>query len=179
MCTKPFPLLLLSAFEWGIYSQCTYVRTYVSVTLRNVHLHSFALTCTLRNSCVMCTDNGGREQRRAVRLDDGGRRGQHAWTVWWLLDPVSSSFSLSVVLSALETSHTTRTELPLGWWLSSKIICTRVCTGIPPIATIRGRCLFCLEFPIGRLIFEGGVYSRKYGMRSAQLLIYCPFHHFR
>ena len=35
-------------FEWGIYS-CNvrvYVHTYMYVTLRNVNLHSFALTCT-------------------------------------------------------------------------------------------------------------------------------------
>ena len=61
-----------------LFSQCTYVGTYVSVTLRNVNLHSFALTCTLRNSCVMCTDDGGREQGRAALLDNGGHGGQHA-----------------------------------------------------------------------------------------------------
>ena len=32
-----------------------------------------------------------------------------------LLDAVSSSCSLSVVLSALEMSRTTQTELPLAW----------------------------------------------------------------
>ena len=35
-------------FEWGIYycNVRVYVHSYMSVTLRNVNLHSFALTCT-------------------------------------------------------------------------------------------------------------------------------------
>ena len=67
-----------TGFEWGIYS-CN-VCTYVSVTLRNVNLHSFALTCMLRNSCVMCTDDGGRGKRRTVLLDNGGCGGQCLWS---------------------------------------------------------------------------------------------------
>ena len=48
---------------------------------------------------------------------------------------------------------------------SSEIICTRVqMPRILAAATIRGRRLFCSELPIVQLLFEGGVYSKKYGM---------------
>ena len=44
------------------------------------HLHPFALTCMIRNSCVMCTDDGGRGKRRTVLLDNGGCGGQRCWS---------------------------------------------------------------------------------------------------
>ena len=45
---------------------------------------------------------------------------------WWLLGTVSSLHSLSVLLSALETSRTTPIALVLAWWPSSEIIHTRL-----------------------------------------------------
>ena len=41
---------------------------------------------------------------------------RHIWTIRWpLLDTISSMHSLSVLLSAVETSHTARTALALAW----------------------------------------------------------------
>ena len=70
-----------------LFSQCTYVSTYVFVTLRNVNLH------TSRNSYVTCTDMGeyrmldwmpslaaNDEQERMALLDNGGRVGQRGWS---------------------------------------------------------------------------------------------------
>ena len=67
-----------------LFSQCTCVHTYVSVTLRNVNLHSFAqLRSRARNSCITCTDDGGvcgrgtksrledREKWRFLTMEDG------------------------------------------------------------------------------------------------------------
>ena len=67
-----------------LFSQCTCVRTYMSVTLRNVNLHSFAqLHSCARNSCITCTDDGGtrgrgtrprledREEWRFLTMEDG------------------------------------------------------------------------------------------------------------
>ena len=53
----------------------TYVRayaTYVSVTLRNVNLHSFALTCTLRNHGLraLTIEVEDREERRFLTMED-------------------------------------------------------------------------------------------------------------
>ena len=60
-----------------------------------------------------------------------------------MLESVSSAHSLSVLLSAVETIRTAQTVLALVWWLSSEIIHT------------------CMR--VLRLLFEGGVYSKKYG----------------
>ena len=75
---------------------------------------------------------------------------------WWLLDAVSSLHSLSVLLSAMETSRTTRIALVLAWWPSSEIIRTRL--HVLAMATIGGRCLFHSELPIVLPLFVGGVY---------------------
>ena len=59
---------------------------------------------------------------------------------WWLLDTVSSTRSLSVLLSAVGMTRTTQTVLVLAWWLSSEIICS--CVRVPRLlatATIRGQ----------------------------------------
>ena len=89
---------------------------------------------------------------------------------WRLLDAVRSTRSLSVLLSAVGTTRTAQTVLALVWWPSSEIIRTRV--RVPRLlaeATIRGRRLFrsrasdCAATIRGRLLFEGGVYSKKYG----------------
>ena len=90
---------------------------------------------------------------------------------WRLLDTVSSMRSLSVLLSAVGTTHTTQTVLALAWWLSSESIRTRV--HVPRLlaaATIRGQRLFhsrasdCAATIWGRRLFEGGIYSKKYGI---------------
>ena len=93
---------------------------------------------------------------------------------WWLLDTVSSTRSLSVLLSAVGMTRTTQTVLALAWWPSSEIICTRVrVLRLLAAATIRGWRLFCSwkSFRLcgyylraatiqGRRLFEGGDYSR-------------------
>ena len=66
---------------------------------------------------------------------------------WWLLDAVSSTCSLSVLLSAVEMTRTTQIALALVWWLSAEIIRTRVplffCSRVSDCsATIRRRRLF-------------------------------------
>ena len=77
--------LLLSALYrlWmrDLFSQCLYIRV-LSRSGMSIctHLHSFALMCMLRNSCVMCTDDGGRGKRRTVLLDNGGCGGQRCWS---------------------------------------------------------------------------------------------------
>ena len=78
---------------------------------------------------------------------------------WRLLDNVSSTRSLSVLLSALRTTRTTQTVLALAWWPSSEIIRTRV--RVPCLlaaATIQGRCLSrasdCVATIQGQRLFE-------------------------
>ena len=73
-----------------------------------------------------------------------------------LIDVGSSMHSLSVLLSAMETSLRTRTGLEIAHWASVAIISTWVrALCILAAATIRGWCLFCLELPILQLLFEG------------------------
>ena len=93
---------------------------------------------------------------------------------WRLLDSVSGTRSLSVLLSAVGKTCTTQTVLALAWWLSSKIIRTCVCMlRLLAVATIEGRHLFhskasdCAATSWGRPLFEGGVYSKKYGTSKA------------
>ena len=88
---------------------------------------------------------------------------------WWLLDAVSSTCSLSLLLSAVGTTRTTQTVLALAWWPSSEIIRTRVrMPHLLAAATIRGWRLFrsrasdCAATIWGQWLFEGGVYSKKY-----------------
>ena len=65
----------------------------------------------------------GLGSRLPTDINDGSIR--HVWAIQWqLLDAVCSTHSLSVLLSAAEMSHTTRTALALAWWPSSEIICT-------------------------------------------------------
>ena len=108
---------------------------------------------------------------------------------WRLLDAVSSKCSFSVLLSGMETSHTTQTAA-IQWrlldavsskcslsvllsgmetshtivrWQQSEIIC--ICVRVPHIvaaATIWGQRLFRSELQIARLLFDGSVYSKKY-----------------
>ena len=59
----------------GMYVRPQHICTYVSVTLRNVNLHSRAYVHTW-NTCVMCTDVQGclamedREQWRFLTMED-------------------------------------------------------------------------------------------------------------
>ena len=72
--------------------------------------------------------------------------------------------SLSVLLSAVETSRTT-----------SLVTVIRNCVRVPRIlaaATIRGRRLFCSELPIVRLLFKGGDYSRVASIQRNTVAIY-------
>ena len=85
---------------------------------------------------------------------------------WWLLDAVSSMRSLSVLLSAVGTTHTTQTVLALAWWPSSEIIRTRVCMlCLLAAATIQGRSFFrsrdldCAATIRGRRLFKEILYS--------------------
>ena len=85
---------------------------------------------------------------------------------WRLLDTVSSMHSLSVLLSAVGTTHTTQTVLPLAWWPSSEIIHTRVCMlCLLAAATIQGRSFFrsrdldCAATIRGRRLFKEIQYS--------------------
>ena len=80
---------------------------------------------------------------------------------WWLLDVVSSTCNLSVLLSAVGTTRTTQVTLVLAWWPLSEIIQTHV--RVPRVlvaATIQGRHSFHSELRIVWLLFEGGNYSR-------------------
>ena len=76
---------------------------------------------------------------------------------WWVLDAVNSKHSLSVLQSAVEMSHTTRTVLVLVWQLSSEIV--HICVHA------RGyylRMVFIsLRIPKYVVLFQGVDYSRK------------------
>ena len=101
--------------------------------------------------------------------DDGWIRYiQVKW--WWLLDTVSSTCSLSVLLSVMEMTCTTRIALALAWSSSSEIIRTGV--RVPCIlaaATIWGRHLFRSELSIMQRLFEGGDYLRAVTIWGRQL----------
>ena len=76
---------------------------------------------------------------------------------WWVLDAVNSKHSLSVLQSAVEMSHTTRTVLVLVRQLSSEIV--HICVHV------RGyylRMVFIsLRIPNYVVLFQGVDYSRK------------------
>ena len=62
------------------------------------------------------------------------------------------------LLSPVETTCTTQTALVLAWQPCSEIIHACVCVPcLLAVATIRGRCLFCLDCAIivqGQCLFE-------------------------
>lgn len=77
---------------------------------------------------------------------------------------ISSTYSPSVLLSAVEMSHTSQTALALARWLSLEIIRSGMhVLHILVAATILGRHLFCSELLIVWLLVEGGIYTKKYG----------------
>ena len=93
---------------------------------------------------------------------------------WQLLDAVSSTHSLSLLLSAVGATCTTQTVLELEWWPSSEIIRTRVrCCIYYPWLLFEGGIYFVQELQIVWLLFEGGVYLKKYGSRLACIFVEC------
>ena len=79
----------------------------------------------------------------------------------YLIDDGSSTPSLSVLLSAVETSLRTQTALEIAQWVSVALISVRIrAPCILAAATIWGWRLFHSELPIVWLLFEGGDYSR-------------------
>ena len=91
-----------------------------------------------------------------------------------LFDTVSSTHSLSVLLSAMEISRTTpgtsllivvRNSLAVRNSRMRKGQRTRLCMHYVyhiAVATIQGRCIFCSELLIVWLLYEGGIYLKKY-----------------
>ena len=82
------------------------------------------------------------------------------------------------MLSAVETSRTTRTALLLA---RSEIIrkCLRVLRTVAA-TTVHSRAVFmflrardCAATFRGLRVFEGGVYSKKYGVRKEERWIFC------
>ena len=84
----------------------------------------------------------------------------------------SSTRSLSVLLSAVETSLRTRTALEIAQFALAASISMRICALCTlAVATIHEvPFLFCLEFAIVRLLFEGGDYSRAVSIRGRCLI---------
>ena len=101
---------------------------------------------------------------------------------WWLLDTVSSTRSLSVLLSAVGTTRTTQTVLALAWWPLSEII--RTCVRVPRLlaaATIQGQHLFhsrasgCAATIWGQPLIKGGAYLKKYGSCMYMCVDVCSY----
>ena len=79
----------------------------------------------------------------------------------YLIGDGSSTPSLSVLLSAVETSLRTQTALEIAQWVSVALISVRIrAPCILAAATIWGWRLFHSELPTVWLLFEGGDYSR-------------------
>ena len=75
---------------------------------------------------------------------------------WWLFDAVSSTHSLSVLLSAVETSSTTQTASALARWSSSEIHNIHECTKVRKLGCA------CTSFTIWAwLLPYSGKLSRK------------------
>ena len=92
-----------------------------------------------------------------------------------LLDAVSSTHNLSVLLSAVGMTCTTQTVLALAWWPSSAIIRTWVhVPHLLAMATIQGWYLFrsrasdCAATIRGWQLLEIGVYLKKYSILSME-----------
>ena len=85
-----------------------------------------------------------------------------------MVDAVSSMHSLSVLLSAVEMSNTTRTALELARLLSSEIIRTCVCVPcILAMAAIRAAFILlrvpdCAATIQEQQLFESGVHLKKH-----------------
>ena len=82
---------------------------------------------------------------------------------WWLLDAVSCKLSLSVLLPAVEMSHTTRTcSSPMTVIRSYSHTC--VCAAFCTCDYYSKVAFISLRAPDLCALFEGGVYSKKYGI---------------
>ena len=90
---------------------------------------------------------------------------QYEWVRRWrLLDTVSSMRASQSCCQLWE--QLVQHKQSLAWWLSSEIICTRVCVPhLVAMATIRGGHLFRSKpSDCAAIVFEGGVHSKKYGI---------------
>ena len=88
---------------------------------------------------------------------------------WQLLDAVSSTHSLTVLLLDVETSHTTQTALVLAQWLSSEIICICVHSSrryYSRAVFISLRASDCAATIRWQWQFEGTDYLKKYGIHN-------------
>ena len=96
----------------------------------------------------------------AADSNDGWNK--YMWAIQLgLIDAGSSTWSLSVLLSAVETSFRTWTPLEIAQWAIAAIISMHVhVQRILAMATNPGWHLFCSEFPIVWILFEGDDYSR-------------------
>ena len=144
----------------------TDIRTYCISLIRcrsyNCFRHSFFWQVLFEGSDYFCG--------KPADVNDGWIRYIRA-IQWRLLDTDSSSHSLSVLLSAIESSCRTPTTLAQAWWPSSEIICTHV--RVSWLLFEGAWDLICSEFPNLRLrvatiwegqLFEGSIYLNKYGM---------------
>ena len=110
-------------------------------------------------------------------ISDGWIR--YVWVRWWrLLDAVSSTRSFSVLLSAVESTHTTWIALTLAWWPLSEIICA--CVHMPCIvatATIRGQRLFVQSFRFcGYCLRETTIWQRHLFEEIWYVPVWLPSH---
>ena len=81
---------------------------------------------------------------------------------WLCTSDVSSTYSPSVLLPALEMSHISRTAFALACQSSLEIICSGMhALHILAAVTILGWHLFRSELLIVRLLFEGGMYTKQ------------------
>ena len=132
-------------FSWGYYpkvafilleSPCTYIN---DSWIRYIHVQT-SHTARLRT------------------MEQFALLGRHSTslqlnTMQRLIDTGSSTHSLSVLLSAMETSCRTQTALALAWWSPLPITCS--CASMLVTDSIWGRySLFCSEPPISRWLFE-------------------------
>ena len=88
---------------------------------------------------------------------------------WQLLDAVSSTHSLTVLLLNVETSHTTQTALALAQWSSSEIICICVYSSrsyYSRAVFISLRASDCAATIWRQWQFEGSDYLKKYGIHN-------------
>ena len=114
---------------------------------------------------------------KTLNINNGWIRHVRVWQ-WWLLDAVSSTHSLSVLLSAIGMTHTYNTNSP-----STSVVTTvrnhlHTCA-LPcllAVATIQGQHLFCSRASIcaatiqGWWLFKGGIYSKKYGKSTLRYI---------
>ena len=179
------PCSLLSFADWTKGFNVEITTTLVNaVFLQSDHMATIFL---LLDFVWLLFEGGVYFFRKSADINNGWTR----YVIYWgLLDTVSSTRSLSVPLSAMETSCTTQTNLALAQWPWSDTIraCMRVLHILAAatieggiyslrasdcLATIQGWRLFHSELLIVWLLFEGDIYSKKYGtLLSAQGMMF-------